>query len=40
MWVLVLGFFVFLSAVFTEFSLVLTVEVDWEGRLGVVLEGN
>ena len=34
MWVLVPGSFMFLSAVFVKFSL---VEVDWEGRLGVLV---
>ena len=38
--VLVLGFFMFLSAVFARFSLILcfsrVLEVDWEGRLGVL----
>ena len=39
-WVLVLGFFIFLSAVSSGLSLVLDLEIDWEawkGRLGALV---
>jgi len=36
-WVLILGFFMFLSAVSPRFSLILDPEVDWKGRLEVLV---
>ena len=37
-WVLVLGFLMFLSAASPGFSLVLNLAVDWEGKLRVLVK--